>query len=209
MNKLLPMRSSNAITTRLSDALKLQGRRSVVFLWMIYNFFNGSFLSNRRTLKNKMKRRKRRVKETCSSISSNTWIRISLKRNSFYVTLGISRILHNYGTNDAMEIYNIVVQNPDRVHDDYYYRSRKGVLMKELKACFGELLETVKVNLSWAFKPALAFGLILLAMSIGWLFYCYARFYQQRKSWAFGYHFFDDWRKRQRARWISARQRYF
>lgn len=73
-------------------------------------------------------------------------VRISLKRNSFYVTLGISRILHNYGTNDAMEIYNIVVQNPDRVHDDYYYRSRKGVLMKELKARFGELLETVKVN---------------------------------------------------------------
>ena len=73
-------------------------------------------------------------------------VRISLKRNSFYVTLGISRILHNYGTNDAMEIYNIVVQDADRVHDDYYYRSRKGVLMKELKARFGELLETVKVN---------------------------------------------------------------
>ena len=73
-------------------------------------------------------------------------VRISLKRNSFYVTLGISRILHNYGTNDAMEIYNIVVQDPDRVHDDYYYRSRKGVLMKELKARFGELLEVVKVN---------------------------------------------------------------
>ena len=73
-------------------------------------------------------------------------VRISLKRNSFYVTLGISRILHNYGTNDAMEIYNIVVQNPDRVHDDYYYRSRKGVLMKELKARFGEILEVVKVN---------------------------------------------------------------
>ena len=73
-------------------------------------------------------------------------VRISLKRNSFYVTLGISRILHNYGTNDAMEIYNIVIQDPDRVHDDYYYRSRKGVLMKELKARFGELLEVVKVN---------------------------------------------------------------
>ncbi len=73
-------------------------------------------------------------------------VRISLKRNSFYVTLAVSRILHNYGTADAMEIYNIVVQDPERVHDDYYYRSRKGVLMKELKARFGELLETVKVN---------------------------------------------------------------
>lgn len=73
-------------------------------------------------------------------------VRISLKRNSFYVALGISRILHNYGTADAMEIYNIIVQDPERVHDDYYYRSRKGVLMKELKARFGELLQIVKVN---------------------------------------------------------------
>lgn len=73
-------------------------------------------------------------------------IRISLKRNSFYVTLAVSRILHNYGTADAMEIYNVVVQDPERVHDDYYYRSRKGVLMKELKERFGAMLETVKVN---------------------------------------------------------------
>lgn len=73
-------------------------------------------------------------------------VRISLKRNSFYVTLAVSRILHNYPTSDAMEIYNVVVQDPERVHDDYYYRSRKGVLMKELKARFGDMLETVKVN---------------------------------------------------------------
>lgn len=73
-------------------------------------------------------------------------IRITLKRNSFYVTLGLSRILHNYGTNEAMEIYNVVVQNPERVHDDYYYRSRKGVLMKELKNRFGEKIEIAQVN---------------------------------------------------------------
>lgn len=73
-------------------------------------------------------------------------VRISLKRNSFYVALGISRILHNYGTADAMEIYNVVVQDPERVHDNYYYRSRKGVLMKELRSRFGELLKTTKVN---------------------------------------------------------------
>lgn len=73
-------------------------------------------------------------------------VRISLKRNSFYVTLAVSRILHNYATSDAMEIYNIVVQDPERVHDDYYYRSRKGVLMKELKTRFGDLLEIVRVG---------------------------------------------------------------
>lgn len=73
-------------------------------------------------------------------------VRIALKRNSFYVTLAVSRILHNYATSDAMEIYNIVVQDPERVHDDYYYRSRKGVLMKELKTRFDTLIETEKVN---------------------------------------------------------------
>ena len=73
-------------------------------------------------------------------------VRISLKRNSFYVTLAVSRILHNYATADAMEIYNVVVQDPERVHDDYYYRSRKGVLMKEMKARFGDLLEIVRVS---------------------------------------------------------------
>ncbi len=73
-------------------------------------------------------------------------VRIALKRNSFCITLGVSRVLHNYATNDAMEIYNIIVQDPERVHDDYYYRSRKGLLMKELKARFGKLLTTVKVN---------------------------------------------------------------
>jgi len=73
-------------------------------------------------------------------------IRITLKRNSFYVTLGLSRILHNYATAEAMEIYNVVVQDPEKVHDDYYYRSRKGVLMKELKNRFGAKLEIANLN---------------------------------------------------------------
>lgn len=68
-------------------------------------------------------------------------VRITLKRNSFYVALGLSRILHAYGTNETMEIYNTVIQDPERVHDDYYYRSRKGQLMKEIKSRFGDLLK--------------------------------------------------------------------
>jgi hypothetical protein len=71
-------------------------------------------------------------------------VRISLKRNSFYVTLALSRILHAYGTNETMEIYNTVIQDPERVHDDYYYRSRKGKLMKEMKSRFGDLLTVAK-----------------------------------------------------------------
>ena len=67
-------------------------------------------------------------------------VRITLKRNSFYVTLGLSRLLYNYTTQETMGIYNVVVQDPERVKDDYYYRSRKGVLMQEIKDRFGDLL---------------------------------------------------------------------
>jgi hypothetical protein len=70
-------------------------------------------------------------------------VRITIKRNSFYVALGLSRLLHNYSTSETMEIYNVVVQDPDRVKDDYYYRSRKGRLMQEMKDRFGGLLKTL------------------------------------------------------------------
>jgi hypothetical protein len=71
-------------------------------------------------------------------------IRISIKRNSFYVALGISRLLHNYSTNETMEIYNVVVQDPDRVKDDYYYRSRKSRLLQEIKERFDEFVNVCR-----------------------------------------------------------------
>ena len=64
----------------------------------------------------------------------------TIKRNSFYVTLGLSRLLYSYTTAETMDIYNAVIQDPERVKDDYYYRSRKGVLMHELKQRFGDLI---------------------------------------------------------------------
>jgi hypothetical protein len=71
-------------------------------------------------------------------------VRITTRRNSFYVTLGLSRLLYNYTTAETMEVYNAVIQDPERVKDDYYYRSRKGVLMQELKNRFGRLLEVAR-----------------------------------------------------------------
>lgn len=71
-------------------------------------------------------------------------VRITTRRNSFYVTLGLSRLLYNYTTAETMDLYNLVIQDPERVHDDYYYRSRKGLLLKELKERFGELVEVAK-----------------------------------------------------------------
>ena len=71
-------------------------------------------------------------------------VRITLKRNSFYLTLGMSRLLHNYSTAETMDIYSVVVQDPERAKDNYYYRSRKAVLLKELKERFGPLLNTCR-----------------------------------------------------------------
>jgi hypothetical protein len=71
-------------------------------------------------------------------------VRITTKRNAFYVTLGISRLLHSYSTLETMEIYNAVIGEPERVKDDYYYRSRKGVLMQEMYQRFGELIRACR-----------------------------------------------------------------
>src|ERR1043165_6249398 len=67
-------------------------------------------------------------------------VRITTKRNAFYVTLGVSRLLHSYSTVETMEIYNAVIGEPERVKDDYYYRSRKAVLMHEMYQRFGQLI---------------------------------------------------------------------
>lgn len=71
-------------------------------------------------------------------------VRITTKRNSFYVTLGVSRLLHSYSTLETMEIYNAVIGEPERVKDDYYYRSRKAVLMQEMSQRFGELIRACR-----------------------------------------------------------------
>lgn len=72
--------------------------------------------------------------------------RITLKRNSFYVTLGFSRLLFNYTTPETMAIYDVVVQDPDRMRDDYYYRRCKKRLLEELKDRFGQSLKVRRVQ---------------------------------------------------------------
>jgi hypothetical protein len=73
-------------------------------------------------------------------------VKIAVRRNSFYVTAGLSRLLYNYTTAEAMDIYGLVVQEPDRAKDDHYYRSRKKRLMEELQERFGGFLRTVRGN---------------------------------------------------------------
>lgn len=69
-------------------------------------------------------------------------IRTTTKHNSFYVTLGVCRLLYNYSTAETADIYNLVLQDPERIRDDYYYRSRKKYLMEGIKDRFGGLVRT-------------------------------------------------------------------
>jgi hypothetical protein len=71
-------------------------------------------------------------------------VRITTKHNSFYVVLGFCRVLHNYTTSETTEIYNLLIQDPDRGRDDYYYRSRKKHLLTELRERFGEALKSAR-----------------------------------------------------------------
>jgi hypothetical protein len=71
-------------------------------------------------------------------------VKITVRRNSFYVALGIGRLLHNYSTAETGMIYDLVVQDPDRSKDDYYYRARKNKLIREILERFGQTLNMVK-----------------------------------------------------------------
>ncbi len=70
-------------------------------------------------------------------------VRITWKRNSFYVALGVSRLLHTYATAQTMWIYDRL-QDSDRGRDDCYFRSRKSILMRELVDRFGDSLRVCR-----------------------------------------------------------------
>jgi hypothetical protein len=71
-------------------------------------------------------------------------VRITTRRNSFYVALGLARLLYQYTTNETAEIYDLVIQDSERFKDDHYYRSRKRRLLQELSERFGNLIRIAK-----------------------------------------------------------------
>ncbi len=68
-------------------------------------------------------------------------VRISTRRTSFYVNLAISRLLHDYTTSESMDLYGLVVQDPERIRNSDYYRSRKKQLMEECRNRFQKQVE--------------------------------------------------------------------
>lgn len=60
------------------------------------------------------------------------------RRNSFHITLGLSRLLYEYSAAETMAMYDLVVQDPDSStrKSDAYYRARKNKLIEELAERF-------------------------------------------------------------------------
>ena len=60
------------------------------------------------------------------------------RRNSFHITLGLSRLLYEYSAAETMALYDLVVQDPDSStrKSDAYYRARKNKLIEELTERF-------------------------------------------------------------------------
>jgi hypothetical protein len=71
-------------------------------------------------------------------------INIALMRNAFHVTLGVSRLLYNYTTAESLELYDLIMQDPERAKDNAYWRERKARLMRELRERFGHRLAVVR-----------------------------------------------------------------
>ncbi len=71
-------------------------------------------------------------------------VMLTVSRNSFHVMIGISRVLHNYSTTEAILLYHLVTQNQERAKDESYWRARKGQLIRALKTRFGSVLTVVR-----------------------------------------------------------------
>ena len=71
-------------------------------------------------------------------------IQISLKRNSFYVTLGVGRLLYDYETSQVRQMYDVLMQDQARFRDNSYLRKQKKLLMKELLDRFGKMIRVAR-----------------------------------------------------------------
>jgi len=87
--------------------------------------------------------------EQCSILSAENLalryvkalVRITTARSSFYVNIGLHRLLYNYSTAETQGVYEVMTS---RFLGADEYRRAKLFLMRKLRARFGELLTTIR-----------------------------------------------------------------
>src|SRR5579863_6610401 len=92
-----------------------------------------------------------RQQERCSRLSSEILIvryikyliQIATGMSSFYVAVGVHRLVHDYGTSETQRVYEAVT---DRYLGADEYRRAKRFLMNKLILRFGDLLRTTTVG---------------------------------------------------------------
>jgi hypothetical protein len=70
--------------------------------------------------------------------------RITMKRNSFYASIALGRIVHAYSTADTMGLYHAIAPEDCERKQSDYLRSRKAQLLDEVRTRFGDLLSIVR-----------------------------------------------------------------
>jgi hypothetical protein len=70
-------------------------------------------------------------------------VHTTISMSSFYVNVGISRLLFSYSTPEAQELYSLLTQR--KVGSDEYRRA-KGALMEKMRCRFPEYLRTVRAQ---------------------------------------------------------------
>jgi hypothetical protein len=71
-------------------------------------------------------------------------VRITLNRNSFYVTLGLTRLLYEYGPHEVRMMYDVLTMSDSaRMKDIKYLRKQKANLMDEELMRFDGMLQMV------------------------------------------------------------------
>jgi hypothetical protein len=70
--------------------------------------------------------------------------RITMKRNSFYASIALGRIIHAYSTAETMGLYDAIAPEGCERKQSDYFRSRKAQLLDEVRERFGELLSIVR-----------------------------------------------------------------
>jgi hypothetical protein len=70
-------------------------------------------------------------------------VRMTTAMSSFYVNVGVHRLIHNYTTAEAQRVYETVTE---RYLGADEYRRAKGVLMSKVERRFGRFLQTCKTQ---------------------------------------------------------------
>jgi hypothetical protein len=70
--------------------------------------------------------------------------RITMKRNSFYASIALGRIVHAYSTADTMGLYDAIAPEGCERKQSDYFRSRKAQLLDEVRGRFGDLLSIIR-----------------------------------------------------------------